>query len=238
MALSHSTPFTSSSVRETALGSPYDGLQAESRCWKYAENGGTQADPGKLMVAADVVANHIDLSFTVAPAVGDRQVTVTLGATAVSADDYRDGFVNVQDGTGEGRAYGVEGHPAAASAGNLVLDLKENVRAAGATGEANVNLVKNLYKDVVISAVDQADVPVGVFNETVPANQYSFIQTWGPAPVWQDEAVAIGDMVTIGTGAAGQVEADDAAGEPLIGIQGHNTGVATEYQMVYLKLDR
>lgn len=226
-------------TQSVALGTPYK-QPTTSRVWKYAENGGTAADPGKLFAQAVVVANHVDLSFSAAPAIGDTELSITLGATLAAENDYKDGFAVVQDGTGEGIAYLIEGHDAIASAGTGVFKLAkgEKVIVAGATAETNVDLIKNLYKDVVISSTDQADVPVGVFNVSVAANAYGMLQTWGPCAVWQDEANAIGDMLTTGTGVAGQVEADDAAGEPLIGIQGAQTGTATEYQLVYLRLDR
>jgi hypothetical protein len=191
------------------------------------------------MCTAVTVGNHINLSFTSAPAAGDQEVAVTLGATVLTANDYWGGFLNVQDGTGEGILYPVGAHPAADASASVTIPLAEGeqIQVAGATAETNVNLEKSLYKDVVISTTDQADVPVGVFNVTVAANAYGMIQTWGPAAVLQDEANAIGDMVTIGSHVAGAVEADDAAGEPLVGIQGPNTGVDTEYTTVYLRLE-
>lgn len=227
-----------SSQSGASLGTKYC-QDTTGRVWKYAENGATQADPGKLMVQADIVANHINLSFSSAPAVGDRTVSVTLGATSAAADLYKDGFLVVQDGDGEGIAYAIEGHAAIGSAGTgeFNLGLGESIQVAGATSETNVDLVKNTYKDVVISATDQADVPLGVFNVTVAADAFGMLQTWGPASVWQDEATGVGDMLTTGTGVAGQVETEDGAGEPTVGYQGPTAGVIGEYQLVYLRLD-
>ena len=52
-----------------------------------------------------------------------------------------------------------------------------------------------------------------------------------------DEAVTNGTIVTIGTSVAGAVEAQDAAGEPIVGVVDGTAGVDTEYQQVYLKID-
>ena len=229
------------SAQTVHLGAPYH-QESTGRTWKYAENGATEADPGKLMCsAATVGANHANLSFATAPAAGDKELKVTLGGTAATADQYRDGFANVQDGTGEGIAYPVGSHKAQTSTtGTLTLPIAhgEEVQVAGALAESNVDLVKNKYKDVVISSTDQADPAVGVFNVTVAIDYFGMLQTWGPAAVWQDTTSAIGDRLTIGSGVAGQVEVDDAAGEPYIGHLGPNTAVATEYQLVYLTIDR
>lgn len=225
------------SSQSTGLGTVYR-QDSSNRSWRYAENGAVAADPGKLFVAAAHDAQFSNMNFQTAPAAGDSSVKVTLGSTAASADDFAEGFLNFQDGTGEGLAYLVDGHDAASASATLEVNLQgEVVKVAGALSEANADLVKSLYKDVVISSTDQADPPAGVFNVSVAANAYGMLQTWGPCAVWQDEAVAIGDMIVTGTGVAGQVEADDAAGEPILGIQGPVTGVDTEYQLVYLRID-
>jgi len=226
------------SVKSVALGTPYR-QDSTNRAWRYTENAGTTLAAGKLTVQADTVSNHINLSFAVAPAVGDREIKVTLGATAAAADLYADGFANIQDGTGEGVQHPLSGSHStfdASATATFLLGHGERILVAGAISEANVDLEKNSYKDVVISAADQADVPVGVPNIAVTASYYFMVQTWGPCSVLQDETTAIGDMVTIGSSVTGAVEADDAAGEPLVGIQGPNTAVDTEYQTVYLRI--
>lgn len=230
--------FDTESSKSVAFGTPY-AQPSTGKVWHYALNGGTALDRGKLAVQATTTANHVNLSFSTAPAIGDREVSVTLDATAAAANLYQDGTLNVQDGTGEGFAYSIEGHAAIASGGTgtFVLGNGESIQVAGATAESNVDLIRNLYSGVVISATDQADLPVGVFNINVAANAYAMIQTWGAAAVWRDETTGIGDVLTTGTGVAGQVEVEDAVGEPLVGMNGANAGVDTEYQIVYLRLD-
>ena len=154
------------SSQSVSLGTVYR-QDSTGRVWRYAENGGTQADPGKLMVAAVDETDHNNMNWASAPSAGDTSVSVTLGGTAASAGDYKDGWLVSQDGTGEGYAYAVEGHPAASASASLTVELKEEIQEAGAASEANVDLVKSKYKDVVISVTDQADPPVGVFNATV-----------------------------------------------------------------------
>lgn len=227
-------------TQSVSLGTVYR-QDSSGRVWRYSENGAVQGDPGKLMVEAVTVgANHTNLSFQTAPAVGDQQILVTLGGTLVAVDDYRDGFAVIQDGAGEGILHQLSSHPAfdASATATFGIARGEQIQVLGVTGELNVDLAKSQYKDLVLASTDQNDVPVGVYNVTVAIDAFAMVQTWGPASVWQDEAVAIGDMVVTGTGTAGQVEADDASGEPLIGIQGPTTAVAEEYQMVYLKIER
>lgn len=234
--LSPSDFTTTSSSAQYAVGQRY--TDGEGRVFRYAKAGGTALSRGKLCVAPTVTANHINLSFASAPAVGDKSVTVTLGATAATADQYKNGWLVVQDGTGEGRAYPIEGHPAADSAASLVVDLKEAIDTAGATAETNVDLIANNWNGAVISVADQADMPIGVPVVAIAASEYGFLQTGGPCAVLFDEAVTNGLSVTIGSSTVGAVEAADAAGEPIVGIVAGTAGVDTEYQLVELMIDR
>lgn len=228
----------STSAQETKLGTPY--RDPYGRTFHYAEAGGTLLTRGRIAVSATQEANHINLSWQTVPAVGDREARVTLGATAAALDLYKDGWMVVQDNTEEGRAYPIEGHPAASSSGTIILTLNEAMDTAGTASAVNVDLVKNLYKDIVISVTDQEDVPAGVPIRNITADQFGWVQTWGPCAVWRDEATVAGEALTIGTGTAGQVELlDNTAdtGEHELGWGGPVAGVDTEYQLTFLRLE-
>lgn len=225
-----------SSTAKASVGAGYyDSLGG--RIFHYAYDGGSGGARGKMFVAVDIVTNHVNLSFQTAPAVGDTQVKVTLGGTAAAQDLYKNGWLNVQDGTGEGRAYPIEGNMYTAASGTCVITLKDQIDTAGALAEANVDLHKNLYNYIKINPHDQADTPVGVPLRAVTASYYGWVQTWGACAVLMDETGAVGDNYTLGAGVDGAVEAADAADEPFIGISSMQAGVDTEYQLVYLKLD-
>lgn len=227
---------TWTSTQQERLGAgQFDALGG--RVFHYASADSTGADRGKLLVSETQDAQHVDLSFQTAPAVGDVQVKVTLGSNAVTADQYKDGWFVVQDATGEGRAYPIEGHAAADASATATFDLKEAIDTAGALAETNVDLIRNLYSSVQLSVADQADVPVGVAIVAATASYFGWVQTWGACAVWHDEADPIGDTLTIGGATAGQVEQADASDEPTIGLQGPTAAGVADYQLVYLKLD-
>jgi len=210
------------------------GETTDGRKYRYASAGGADLDPGKLTVAATQLANHENMTPAVT-AIGATKVTVTLGATAATANFYANGYLVVNDVTGEGIAYRVTGHPAADSAATLVVTIAEPITVA-LDATSQVSLVANPYKTVVISATDQADMPVGVPNVTISSGEYGWIQTGGVASVWADEAITAGLAVTTGTGTAGQVEAKDGAGEPQVGVA-LQTAVDTEYRAINLTID-
>lgn len=236
MNLAPSTLTQTGTVELYRVGSRHS--DAFGRVFRYALAGASNLARGKLCVAPTVVANHINLSWQTAPAIGDTTVRVTLGATAATADQYKGGQLVVQDGTGEGRSYRILSNKAADSAGTIVVTLEEAIDTAGVASETNVDLLANPWRGAVISVADQADQPIGVPITAIAAGTYGFIQTGGPCAVLMDEAITNGQAVTIGSSTVGAVEALDAAGEVQVGIMAGTAGVDTEYQNVELTLDR
>lgn len=212
------------------------GMTADGRKFKYAKAGATLLAAGKLAVAADADANVVNKAVTAAAAIGSKEVKFTAGG-AVSADAYADGMLQVNDATGEGYTYRIVGNTAG-TAGNsyaVVVRLAEPIQAALVATTSEISLYKNDFDGLVISAVDQADLPVGVPVVPIAAGSYGWVQTFGIAAVLADEAVTRGQTVTIGTGVAGAVEAADLIGEPAIGIAAQAL-IDTEYSPVFLTL--
>lgn len=224
---------TTSTVKGHDLGTL--GQTPDGRKFRYARAGGVDLDPGKLVVAATQVGDNVNLAVAAAAAVGDKSVTVTLGNTAVTADQYADGYLVMNDAAGEAIAYRIKSHPAALATTALVVSLVEPIKVALTTA-SEASLVLNPYADVVISVTDQADMPVGVPNVTVDDADYFWCQTGGVVAVLADEAVTAGLALTTGTGVAGAVEALDAAGEFQIGVA-LQALVDTEYRAAYLTID-
>lgn len=224
---------TTSTVARAKLGDKVH--TADGRVYRYTKNAGTALGAGQMTVAATIVANHTNIAVAVAADIRDMKVSVTLGATAAVANAYSEGYMVVNDANGEGIAYKIASHGAGASAGTLVIEL-EDALVVALTTSSEVSLVKNVNDSVVISAVDQADLATGVPNVAVAADEYFWAQTGGICATLADEAVAAGVSLTIGTGAAGAVEAADLVGEQVIGVA-HSALVDTEYRAVRLTMD-
>lgn len=208
------------------------------RIWKYANAGGAEIARGVMTVSADQNAQRVNLSFAVAPAVGDKSVSITVGSGTDVADVYRDGWVVVQDGTGEGRAYPIEGHGAIAASVANTYRLKEQIDTAGALLETGTDIVLNRYDDIVIGpGSDNLDVATGVPASVIATLEFGWVQVWGPCSVWQDETSGVGAALSTGDETAGTVDTQ-TAGDPFVGHQGPQGGVETEYQLAYLMIDR
>lgn len=224
---------TTSSTKQDTLGAV--GATADGRTYRYAKAGASNLVAGNLLVNADLNADVTNKTVAAAAAVGVNQVQVNV-AGAVTADAYADGYLTVNDATGEGITYRVSGNTSASGSGTIYVTLYDQVQVALVATTSEYTLEKNPWDSVVISATDQADMAVGVSNTAVTAANYFWCQTRGVCAVLADEAVTRGLALTIGTGTAGAVEALDAAGETQIGVAWEAL-TDTENRAIYLQVD-
>lgn len=225
--------FETSATKQHILGTKYEDENGD--IWRYVKAGASALDPGKLVVNADSDADGTNITVARTYTAGADSIVVDF-AGAVAADAFADGTLTVSDATGEGVLVHVNGNTSTSGAAEATISLKEPIPVALTIDVSEVTLQKSPWDSVVISATDQADMPVGVPQVSIAASEYGWVKTRGSVAVWADEAVTKGLALTIGTGTAGQVEALDAAGEFQIGIA-QMALVDTEYRQAFLTID-
>lgn len=222
-----------SSTKQQRVGSyaeTYDG-----RGYRYALAGGTALAPGKLNVAATANADATNKTIARTVAAGATQVVFDAGGTIV-ADVYADGYLTINDATGEGITYAVANHTGVTGAGEITVNLNDPIKVGLTIDVSEGTLCQNPWSGVVISVADQLDMPVGVANVAVTASYYGWVQTRGACAVLADETLAVGENLTIGSSTVGAVEENDGVGEANVGTA-IEAGVDTEYHLVYLQID-
>ena len=214
---------------------------ADSRVFALIQNGGVALTAGKLVQGpVSIGANHTGLTCATA-AIGATQITVTLGGTAVTANQYAGGFAVVSAGTGIGQTLKILSHPAAALSTAVVLTLEDPLSVATAVSDSKVSLTLNQYgspngaafatSGCVISPTTATGPTIGVTVYPIPATtstvlSYGFIQTSGPVAVLNDSVTAIGLDVMPSSSVAGSVVTYVAATRNRIGtstVAGENT---------------
>lgn len=222
-----------SATQELPLGTK--ACTKDGRVYRYAQAGASGLSKGELQVTADVVANHENMAVAAAAAAGAFEVTVTLGATAVTSNQYAGSYLVINDADGEGTAYLVSGHPAADASADVVITLAQALDEA-LTTSSEASLIYHDYAAVQQSNTDQADVPVGIPNIDVTASYFFWCQSGGACAALADETLAIGSELTIGSSTAGSVEVKDAVAEPVVGVA-KQAGVDTEFRIIDLRID-
>jgi len=180
----------------------------DGNVFRYAFANGALA-AGQMVQESAAIANH-DMDLAVATtAIGATTVTVTPGATAVTADQYAGGSLYVNDGAnlGEGQVYRVKSHPAADASTAFVVTLSEGLTQAFTNGTTLVGLKANSYFDCIpVPATPTARV-LGAPRADIADNAYGWIQTWGEASLLVDTCVpVVGEDIYASTTQSGAIE--------------------------------
>jgi len=183
---------------------------------------------GKLYQAAIPVTNHV-LQTAAAAAAGAKTVTLTLGATAVSADQYRDGYlvVDLSTNTGFGYIYQIGPHGDVAASGDFIVPLRGTVQVAIDATANSVSLVPNNYAGVILAiATTPTATLVGVSQKPIPVSQFGWLLVAGTTTCLTQGTVVKGTIVKPGT-AAGSLAPQATAVDLETSTVGICTRVAT-----------
>lgn len=205
---------------------------SDGRVFRYARVGASTLVAGNVVQSPAQVTTHKAMT-PAAAALGATSVTATLGATnAVTENQYADGYLIVAITPGNGYAYRISSHPAAAASAACVFTLSEPINVA-LTTSSRVSLQANPCKGVIQAPTTLTGTPAGVAVFPALANEYCWIQTRGLAPVLTAGTPAVGAAVGVPGSAAGAVVIDGAATSGLYpvgtmaetGVDGSNCAV-------------
>jgi len=175
-----------------------------------------------LLVGAPCTLTSED-TVTVAHGIGTTVVTIT--ASGVSANDFAEGYLVVDEGTGAGETYKIRSNTATDSDGLIEVELYDGLITAWSTSDTDVTLIPSPYNGVIACPTDGIILPVGVPLIAVTANYYFWGQTWGPCGVKVDAGDGGGNAIDERMGIlspnhAGQIYFPDtpAAGKVVVGM--------------------
>jgi len=228
--------FTASATPVASLGAL--AKTRDGRVFRYAKAGVADLIAGNLVQSPAIATAHLGI----VPAVGSplaTQIVATLGAAAAAAGQYAEGYVDVDTAPGNGYLYQVAGHAAVLSGGVITLNLRpEDGLQIGITGTSRVGLCANPFNGVIQCPIALTGVPVGVAGYVIPAGQYGWIQTGGPASVLVNGAPGLGVTVLNGATAPGSVDVMTTTNLVTSTIVGTmlQVGVTGKNNFVFLKM--
>lgn len=209
----------------------------DGRGFRYAKIGATSTVVGKVYAAAAWDATNQapvgGLAVAVAAAIGDTQVTLTVGTLA--ANLMAGGYLATGITGGVGYIYSIKGNTVAST--TSVIYLNDPIVVA-LTTSSKVTLVKHPYDQVIVSpGGPSTGQPVGVATSIITNAQFGWLQTYGACTVLAGVATSIslpGVPVTVSASTAGSVIVSTAI-LPTIGWA-MQLMTATEYNLVYLTI--
>ncbi len=197
-------------------------VDENGREYVYAKAGGTVA-AGNLVAAASNVANHVGARATNSAAIGDEVIEVTVGATAVTEDQYKGGVIVINAGTGIGQQFRIKGNTAAGSSGTTKVYIEGAVKVALSSSDSKAHLYPNKYNGVTASTT-LALRRVGVAHVALANGEFGWIGTKGVFGVLvEGAAVALADPVIPSATTAGAVE-----GIGTVAVTDQIVGIATQ----------
>lgn len=219
---------TSANDRGRALGTI--ATTGDGRVYRWALNGGS-ALAGSVLVASPVQhgasALTGGLELTSAVAAGALKFKIAAAAasglsTAISRDQYKDGFMTVDTNAGGlSGPYKIKANDAGSSVLAAEFELYPNdAIVAAMTTVTNIGIRVNPYSSVVVAPASAVSTTLGVTPGPVAANYYFWVQTGGWAQVQADAAVAANSTFTLGATAGAIAAQASGAGdvtEPILG---------------------
>ena len=216
---------TLSTTKQVQFGAT--GMTEDGRRYRYVGFGGTLAiTAGKLMTApitTNTTAGYQGLTITAIGtgaqvtanlAIGATQIVITNGATAITQDQFAEGYLEIAVGGNSTSvtatySYRIKGNTAAAASATFTVYLAEPLRNTTAliAGTDTANLNVSIYSGVTVNAGAATTVPVGVtvlpIVNSASVTNYGWIQTAGPALVITDGSAiltggGIGQSATAG----------------------------------------
>lgn len=242
---------------------------SDGREFVLAQNGATALVAGHLNCGPVSVANHSGLVVTAFVAASTAQnasapfnppsqttnpatVTVTLGGTAVTANQYAGGYAVVATGTGIGQTLKIASHPAQTSTTGALVVTLEDAPPVALTTSSTVSLVANPFGSANGTNVASLGVVVasttassrgqiaGATLYAVPASTatvpvYGLLQTRGPIAMVNDAGTTKGLDLMPSSNTAGALMTYVVATSSRVGTS-TETGTTTAAGLVWLQL--
>jgi len=238
-------PYADSVTQLFPLGTKL--IQGE-RVWRYCKNANNElAIAGFLQQATYVnAAQDDDIVVAVAADIGDYKVVVDSQAVLESAplstkNGIAEGYLIINDGTGNGQMYKIKAHEAFNHTHQTDIFLYDPLTIALVADNSDVGLIQNPYANVITATAVVSGMPIGVPLFVVTAKYYFWCQTGGPAPVRTQAAIALGTPACVGT-TEGEVDPAATAGtgttQLIVGYMMTLGVTQDDYAICFLILDR
>ena len=173
--------------------------------FRFCKNGAVALLAGVVTQGPLPIAAHLEMVVSVLAAIGAKQISATMGATAVVKDQYKDGLVWVNKSTGIGHTYRIKGHAAAALSSVVTLDLYEHSPVVVAFGVASEVSMYSKFNGVLVHDSPPTAGLCGVTMCAVPIGYYHWEQVHGLCGVIASGTLVVGDSCVPSATADGTV---------------------------------
>ena len=209
--------YTSSSAKQHSLGQKF--LSSDGREFTYTK-AGEELVTGDWYQTAVHVSNFVSMALVTDVAIGGNEVSVTLGGTAATLNQFEDGYLVVSKGTGLGQMFVIRSNTAQTdTSGTCVFTLDDKVRVALDNADSKITVIKNRFDSVVKWAVTQTGSSAGAAVFPVASGEYGYLQTGGIGAALSDSTATAAETTGISpsTTTAGAITKAFTTQETIVG---------------------
>src|SRR3989304_1159462 len=189
--------YQTSAAQGAPLGEEHTGGPGIRRVYRYAKNGPVALAAGVLAQGPVNESGHSNLAVTSAVAATARKLTVPSKNVRIDTDDYKDGFIYINDADGQGYVYDILSNLSALAGSNPCAVTIDSELVVALTTSSEATLLKNPYGGVTLPFLKAFAPIAGVTTCVVPANHYFWLQVRGPAAGLQEGALFTGKGVQL-----------------------------------------
>lgn len=203
-------PWSSETVQQLALGAI--GYDIYGNMYRYVlQNASAAGVSGDLYQRQAVDTNFVDLAVAAAAPLittgsaktPNTQVTLTNGATAITAGMFDGGRAVVSVTPGIGQQFTVKNTPASAISVSVTLTFEEPLVVA-LTTSSKITLIPNGFRNIIINPTTYTGNPAGVMIAPLPVSTYGWVGVHGVFGALSDNvATAVGFGISQSTTTAG-----------------------------------
>lgn len=209
---------------------------SDGRVYHYARMGAVLGVAGSLYQGSAPVAGNL-AQTPAAAAIGATQVTISAITTTVTANQYAEGWLQVDTTPGQGQMYGIASHPAATGGAALTLTLyPDEAISVALTTASRVGLIANPFADTILVPTARTGLICGWPSGPIPIAGFGWMQTWGPVCALINGTPTITAPVVNSATTSGAVDLwTTAAAAVVVTPVGHmmQVGVSTKNNAVY-----
>jgi len=148
--------------------------------FRYVENGGVALVTGHLLQECAEDTNYRSMNLAASQVIGDEELTVDLGGTAVTAGQFDGGDIIIESSTGIGQAFKIERHDVQTSTtGECTFYLNRPLKIAVTLDATQVSVRKNGYSEVISYPTTPTGAPIGFALYAMTVSYFGWIQSGG-----------------------------------------------------------
>ena len=219
----------------------------DGRIFAHAKAGGTDLVGGCLTMSEDTIDNHDDsLELPSAVAAGATTLAITMGATAITKDQYAEGYLTVNADTAAGEVYKIQSNNSAGSILPATINLypSDGVITALASATTEVGLRTNEFMGLLLfKARTCVGIPAGIPPQDITADYYFWVQRRGVSGCLVGGTHVLGASLMASSGANGALYPWAGSAAATVSFQNEKLAysvtvqASTEYGSCYLTLD-